>query len=108
MLIWPDADYAGWTDKISGEAFLEHNGLYKIVRHEPLGVCAGIASWNATFMYIGWKIAPAIAAGNAVPHPKLPSPVISINRPGTNAYAVHLQTLREIPLRSPRAWRSLR
>lgn len=61
-------DYAGWTDKISGETFPEHNGVYKIVRHEPLGVCAGIASWNATFMYIGWKIAPAIAAGNAV-HP---------------------------------------
>ncbi|BCS24334.1 uncharacterized protein APUU_40778A [Aspergillus puulaauensis] len=57
--------YAGWTDKISGETFPEHNGVYKIVRHEPLGVCAGIASWNATFMYIGWKIAPAIAAGNA-------------------------------------------
>ncbi|KAL4936400.1 hypothetical protein BDV06DRAFT_233444 [Aspergillus oleicola] len=56
--------YAGWTDKISGETYPEHNGVYKIVRHEPLGVCAGIASWNATFMYIGWKIAPAVAAGN--------------------------------------------
>ncbi|KAL4736045.1 aldehyde dehydrogenase domain-containing protein [Aspergillus similis] len=56
--------YAGWTDKISGESYPESNGVYKIVRHEPLGVCAGIASWNATFMYIGWKIAPAVAAGN--------------------------------------------
>ncbi|KAL4953877.1 aldehyde dehydrogenase domain-containing protein [Aspergillus filifer] len=56
--------YAGWTDKISGETYPESNGVYKIVRHEPLGVCAGIASWNATFMYIGWKIAPAVAAGN--------------------------------------------
>ncbi|KAL5332712.1 aldehyde dehydrogenase domain-containing protein [Aspergillus crustosus] len=56
--------YAGWTDKLAGESYPESNGVYKIVRHEPLGVCAGIASWNATFMYIGWKIAPAVAAGN--------------------------------------------
>ncbi|KAL4867891.1 hypothetical protein BDV12DRAFT_197752 [Aspergillus spectabilis] len=56
--------YAGWTDKLAGESYPASNGVYKIVRHEPLGVCAGIASWNATFMYIGWKIAPAVAAGN--------------------------------------------
>ncbi len=45
---------------------MEDNGFYKIVRYEPIGVCAGIASWNATFMYVGWKIAPALAAGNTV------------------------------------------
>ncbi|KAL3472174.1 aldehyde dehydrogenase domain-containing protein [Aspergillus californicus] len=56
--------YAGWIDKLGGESYPETNGVYKIVRHEPLGVCAGIASWNATFLYIAWKIAPAIAAGN--------------------------------------------
>ncbi|KAL2821401.1 aldehyde dehydrogenase domain-containing protein [Aspergillus cavernicola] len=56
--------YAGWTDKLAGESYPESNGVYKIVRHEPLGVCAGIASWNATFLYVAWKIAPAIAAGN--------------------------------------------
>ncbi|CAK7200181.1 hypothetical protein SEUCBS139899_002872 [Sporothrix eucalyptigena] len=56
--------YAGWADKIAGESFTEDNGFAKIVRYEPLGVCAGIASWNATFMYIGWKLAPALAAGN--------------------------------------------
>ncbi|CAK7240642.1 MAG: hypothetical protein STHCBS139747_002088 [Sporothrix thermara] len=58
--------YAGWADKIAGESFAEDNGFAKIVRYEPLGVCAGIASWNATFMYIGWKLAPALAAGNTV------------------------------------------
>ncbi|KAH7051151.1 aldehyde dehydrogenase [Macrophomina phaseolina] len=56
--------YAGLADKISGDSYPEDNGVYKIVRYEPLGVCAGIASWNATFMYIGWKVAPALAAGN--------------------------------------------
>ncbi|KIW23065.1 uncharacterized protein PV07_11297 [Cladophialophora immunda] len=55
--------YAGWADKIPGKTFSEDNGMYKIVRYEPVGVCAGIASWNATFLYVGWKIAPALAAG---------------------------------------------
>ncbi|CZR68028.1 related to aldehyde dehydrogenase [Phialocephala subalpina] len=56
--------YAGWADKIEGRSYNEDNGFYKIVRYEPIGVCAGIASWNATFMYVGWKVAPALAAGN--------------------------------------------
>ncbi|GAM89099.1 hypothetical protein ANO11243_071340 [Dothideomycetidae sp. 11243] len=57
--------YAGWADKIQGESFTEKDsGYFKIVRYEPLGVCAGIVSWNATFLYVGWKVAPALAAGN--------------------------------------------
>ncbi|KUJ08169.1 putative aldehyde dehydrogenase [Mollisia scopiformis] len=56
--------YAGWADKIEGESFAADDGTYKIVRHEPLGVCAGIAPWNAPILYVGWKIAPAVAAGN--------------------------------------------
>lgn len=57
--------YAGWTDKISGGAFPDSgDGSYRLVTYEPLGVCAGIATWNATFLFIGWKVAPAIAAGN--------------------------------------------
>lgn len=59
-------DYAGWADKIAGQSFAEDNGVAKIVRYKPLGVCAGIASWNSTFMYVGWKLAPALAAGNTV------------------------------------------
>jgi aldehyde dehydrogenase (NAD+) len=43
-------DYAGWADKISGESVREKDGFYKIVQYEPLGVCAGIAAWNATLM----------------------------------------------------------
>ncbi|KAM5344310.1 hypothetical protein ACJ41O_012847 [Fusarium nematophilum] len=59
-------DYAGWADKIAGQSFAEDNGFAKIVKYQPLGVCASIASWNATFMYVGWKLAPALAAGNTV------------------------------------------
>ncbi len=34
------------------------------VRYEPFGVCSGIVPWNFPFLMAGWKIAPAIAAGN--------------------------------------------
>ncbi len=37
-----------------------------IVRREPFGVCSGIVPWNFPFLMAGWKIAPAIAAGNCV------------------------------------------
>src|SRR5204863_3340795 len=36
------------------------------VRYEPFGVCSGIIPWNFPFLMAGWKIAPAIAAGNTV------------------------------------------
>jgi aldehyde dehydrogenase (NAD+) len=35
-----------------------------IVRREPIGVCTGIVPWNFPLLMAGWKIAPAIAAGN--------------------------------------------
>ncbi|KAK5738450.1 hypothetical protein LTR17_005978 [Elasticomyces elasticus] len=60
----PLKDYAGWADKIEGESFIDEDGLYRIVQYEPLGVCAGIASWNATLLYVAWKMAPALATGN--------------------------------------------
>jgi aldehyde dehydrogenase (NAD+) len=44
-------DYAGFADKLAGESFPADDGFYKIVRYEALGVCAGIASWNASFLY---------------------------------------------------------
>ena len=36
------------------------------VRYEPIGVCSGIVPWNFPFLMAGWKIGPAIAAGNTV------------------------------------------
>ena len=57
--------YAGWADKLGGEMYPEDgDGTYKIIKYEPIGVCAGICAWNATILYTGWKIAPAVAAGN--------------------------------------------
>jgi aldehyde dehydrogenase (NAD+) len=61
------SDYAGWADKIGGEMFPEDgDGMYKLIRYEPIGVCAGIAAWNGTQVFVYWKIAPAVAAGNTV------------------------------------------
>ncbi len=39
---------------------------YNYLRREPIGVCAGITPWNFPLQMAAWKIAPAIAAGNAV------------------------------------------
>ena len=37
-----------------------------MVRREPVGVVASIAPWNYPLMMAGWKIGPALAAGNTV------------------------------------------
>ncbi len=34
--------------------------------HEPLGVVAQIIPWNFPILMAAWKLAPALAAGNAV------------------------------------------
>lgn len=36
------------------------------MQHQPYGVCALIAAWNATITFFAFKIAPALAAGNTV------------------------------------------
>ncbi|WP_137152657.1 aminobutyraldehyde dehydrogenase [Devosia sp. FKR38] len=37
-----------------------------LIRRDPIGVIAQIAPWNYPLLMAAWKIAPAIAAGNAV------------------------------------------
>ena len=39
--------------------------IVSLVREEPVGVCALLTPWNSPLMQATWKIAPAIAAGNA-------------------------------------------
>jgi aldehyde dehydrogenase (NAD+) len=38
--------YAGWADKIEGQAFPAEGDRLNIVQYEPIGVCAGIGPWN--------------------------------------------------------------
>ncbi|OCK80287.1 aldehyde dehydrogenase [Lepidopterella palustris CBS 459.81] len=72
--------YAGWCDKLEGEVLSDSNdGFYKIVRHEPLGVCAGITPWNGPLMVLALKAAPALATGNTfVLKPPEKSPLSSL------------------------------
>jgi len=58
--------YAEFADKVGGEvAATDHNHLGMTIA-EPYGVIAAIAPWNFPLVMASWKIAPALAAGNAV------------------------------------------
>lgn len=62
--------YAGWADKLEGRT-IPTGGAFgrptlSYTAREPLGVIAGIAAYNAPTMYVGWKAAAALAAGNTV------------------------------------------
>ena len=41
-------------------------GFTSMIRRDPVGVVASIAPWNYPLMMAAWKLAPALAAGNAV------------------------------------------
>ena len=49
--------------KAANEYMAEHTSM---IRREPVGVVASIAPWNYPIMMAGWKVGPALAAGNAV------------------------------------------
>jgi len=59
--------YGGLADKIHGSTLpLDKKGYFTYTRHEPLGVVAAITPWNSPLLLLGWKIAPALAAGCTV------------------------------------------
>ncbi|MEV4645521.1 aldehyde dehydrogenase family protein [Saccharopolyspora sp. NPDC049357] len=62
--------YSGWADKINGEVITTDGYFgaptHAYTRREPLGVIAAIVPWNSPLMILGWKLAPALAAGNVV------------------------------------------
>ncbi len=59
--------FAGAARSMSTQAPGEYlTGYTSLLRREPLGVAALIAPWNYPMMMAGWKIGPALAAGNAV------------------------------------------
>ena len=39
---------------------------FTYILKEPVGVCAFITPWNSPLMLVGWKLAPALAAGCTV------------------------------------------
>jgi len=59
--------FAGAARLLDGAAAAEYDaGHTSYVRREPLGVCAQITPWNFPLMMAVLKVAPALAAGNAV------------------------------------------
>ncbi|REJ32987.1 MAG: betaine-aldehyde dehydrogenase, partial [Bacillota bacterium] len=52
--------------RAAGEAFPLAGSLQVMTQRDPVGVCALIVPWNYPIMLTGWKLAPALAAGNAV------------------------------------------
>lgn len=67
------------TRTMIGESFTDDDGFYKIVRHEPIGVCAGITPWNGPMFVLALKAAPALATGNTfILKPPEKSPLSSL------------------------------
>ena len=59
--------FGGLADKIEGRVIpIDKPGVFNFTREEPLGVVAAITPWNSPLLLATWKLAPALAAGNAV------------------------------------------
>ncbi len=59
--------FAGAARVLEGRSAGEYMaGHTSFVRREPIGVVAQVTPWNYPLMMAIWKIAPALAAGNAV------------------------------------------
>ena len=58
--------FAGWTTKLAGETLPVSPAFFTYTLREPLGVVGAIIPWNFPMIMVGWKAAPALAAGNCV------------------------------------------
>ncbi|KNX37552.1 gamma-aminobutyraldehyde dehydrogenase [Luteipulveratus halotolerans] len=59
--------FAGAARVLEGRASAEYmKGHTSWIRREPIGVIGQVTPWNYPMMMAMWKIAPALAAGNAV------------------------------------------
>ncbi len=57
--------FAGICRMPEGQSAQEYNpGVMSLIRREPLGVTAGITPWNYPYDILGWKLGPALGAGN--------------------------------------------
>jgi aldehyde dehydrogenase (NAD+) len=59
--------FAGLCDKVEGAVLpLDKPDMHAFTTRTPLGVIACITPWNSPLLLLGWKLAPALAAGNTV------------------------------------------
>jgi acyl-CoA reductase-like NAD-dependent aldehyde dehydrogenase len=57
--------YAGWATKICGDTIPVTGNYFNYTLREPMGVVGQIIPWNFPLLMAAWKLAPAIACGNA-------------------------------------------
>ncbi|MBI4564283.1 MAG: aldehyde dehydrogenase family protein [Planctomycetes bacterium] len=60
--------YAGWASKHAGETLPSGPKAFLFTLKEPVGVVAAITPWNFPLLLAMWKVAPALATGNAIVH----------------------------------------
>ena len=72
--------FAGAARVMEGKAAGEYlAGHTSMIRRDPVGVVASIAPWNYPLYMAGWKIGPALAAGNTVVlKPSIRTPLTAI------------------------------
>ena len=58
--------FSGWASKLTGETTNVSPAFFTYTLREPLGVVGAIIPWNFPMIMVGWKAAPALAAGNTV------------------------------------------
>jgi acyl-CoA reductase-like NAD-dependent aldehyde dehydrogenase len=57
---------SGWATKLSGDTTSVNPAMFTYTLREPVGVVGAIIPWNFPMIMVGWKAAPALAAGNSV------------------------------------------
>ncbi len=58
--------YAEAADKLYGRIAPAQDDAMGLIVREPAGVVACVLPWNFPLMMLGWKVGPALAAGNSV------------------------------------------
>lgn len=58
--------YAGAVTRLYGQTIPVGRGGFDFTLKQPLGVVVAIVPWNFPLLIAAWKVAPALAAGNAV------------------------------------------
>jgi aldehyde dehydrogenase (NAD+) len=80
--------FAGWVTKLTGETVPVNPSVFTYTLREPLGVVGAIIPWNFPMIMVGWKAAPALAAGNCViikPAAETPLTAVRIGELGLEA-----------------------
>jgi len=75
--------YAGVCETLGAELSPSRGAYLSMTVHEPYGVVAAITPWNSPLTMEAQKVAPALAAGNAVilkPSELTPSPALELGR----------------------------